>query len=122
MTATPIRDAGPNGTGIAPDLLPRVFDLFVQGYRSPGRRQARIDVKVAILDIGLPEMDGYALAAAMRGRLGASIRLIAVTGYAPDQDRTRAQQAGFDAHFAEPVSLAQLVADIELARGASPKR
>jgi CheY-like chemotaxis protein len=81
----------------------------------------RFDVEVAILDIGLPEMDGYALAAVMRARLAPSARLIAVTGYGQDQDRARAEHAGFDAHFAKPVSLAQLVADIELARGATPK-
>jgi signal transduction histidine kinase len=205
-----------NGIGMSPELLPRVFDLFVQGYRSPERRQgglgiglalvrslvqmhggsvsaasagpgngsqftirlpvrearraertggaqhasgapraitrrilvvddnedaailladmlrsvghdvrvaheplqalamlSQFEIDVAILDIGLPGMDGYALASKMRVQLGAAVRLIAVTGYGQQQDRARAGAAGFDAHFVKPVSQAQLLTEIE---------
>jgi PAS domain S-box-containing protein len=56
----------------------------------------------AILDIGLPDMDGYELAA----RLSGSSRpvLIAVTGYGRDSDRARSREAGFDHHFVKPIS------------------
>ncbi len=68
----------------------------------------------AILDIGLPGMDGYELAAELRTRLGDRMpRLIALTGYAQASDRDRAMENGFHAHFAKPVDLDQLVAAIE---------
>ncbi len=58
----------------------------------------------ALLDIGLPVMDGYELAAALRGKLP-DIRLIALTGYGAPNDRQRTREAGFDAHLTKPVSL-----------------
>jgi len=59
----------------------------------------------ALLDIGLPVMDGYQLAVALRGELP-SIRLIALTGYGAPNDRAQTREAGFDAHLTKPVSLA----------------
>jgi CheY-like chemotaxis protein/anti-sigma regulatory factor (Ser/Thr protein kinase) len=64
---------------------------------------------VAVVDIGLPGMDGYAFARAMRERLGSGVRLIALTGYGTDADRERAAEAGFDAHFTKPVDLERLL-------------
>jgi PAS domain S-box-containing protein len=59
---------------------------------------------VVICDIGLPgEMDGYAVARAIRNdRLLSSVHLIAMTGYGQDDDRRRAQEAGFDHHLTKP--------------------
>jgi len=70
---------------------------------------------VAILDIGLPDMDGYALAAAIR-RTGAAPRLVALTGYGQKTDVDRATGAGFDLHLTKPATLDDLeraVADNE---------
>src|SRR5262249_14544644 len=55
---------------------------------------------VVVCDIGLPGMDGFAVASALRknDRL-ASARLIAVTGYGQEEDKRRVLQAGFDAHL-----------------------
>ncbi len=64
---------------------------------------------VAILDIGLPGMDGYELARRIRADRGTSIRLIAVTGYAQQVDQDRSRGAGFDAHLAKPVELSRLI-------------
>ena len=69
---------------------------------------------VCLLDVGMPEMDGYELAKAIRMRptLG-RLTLVAVTGYGQPEDRTKAIQAGFDEHFAKPVdrsALADLLA------------
>jgi CheY-like chemotaxis protein len=59
--------------------------------------------QVILLDIGLPDMDGYAVAERLRGEdLGGQI-LVALTGYAEARDRARAQQAGFDRHLSKPV-------------------
>ena len=65
---------------------------------------------IAVVDIGLPGMDGYEFARAMRERLGHGVRLIALTGYGTDSDRQRATEAGFDAHLTKPVDLDRLLA------------
>ena len=58
---------------------------------------------VAILDIGLPGMDGYELAAELRRRDLPGLRLIALTGYGLPSDRERALEAGFDDHLVKPI-------------------
>ena len=68
---------------------------------------------VILCDIGLPKMDGYAVAAALRQfSETARTRLIAVTGYGSDEDRDRARSAGFDAHIVKPINLQELLAHI----------
>lgn len=69
----------------------------------------RLEPEVAILDIGLPVMDGYELASRIRGLEGGSrCRLIAVTGYAQKEDRARTKAAGFQRHLVKPVGLEEL--------------
>jgi CheY-like chemotaxis protein len=70
---------------------------------------------ICLLDIGLPVMDGYKLAARLRSDslVGDQTRIIAVTGYGQDGDRRRAREAGFDAHVVKPVSLDALVRAME---------
>jgi CheY-like chemotaxis protein len=64
---------------------------------------------VALLDIGLPAMDGYELARRVRVLPALSdVRLVAVTGYGQARDREAAEQAGFHEHVVKPVSLAML--------------
>jgi signal transduction histidine kinase/ActR/RegA family two-component response regulator len=63
---------------------------------------------VAILDIGLPGMDGYDVARAARAELGGGIFLIALTGYGGNADAQRAREAGFDVHLTKPVELHEL--------------
>ena len=63
----------------------------------------RAQPDVVICDIGLPGMDGYAVAHAIRQNPGtASARLIAVTGYGQESDRLRALACGFDSHLVKP--------------------
>jgi CheY-like chemotaxis protein len=57
-----------------------------------------------LLDIGLPDMDGYQVAHRIRG-IGPSVRIIALTGYGQAEDVQRAWDAGFDAHMVKPVDL-----------------
>ena len=196
-----------NGIGIAPDLLPRVFDLFVQGDRTldrahgglgiglsivkrvlemhggtisaasagtgggstfslrlplceiewpsearppppkpPARRILIVDdnedaadslkmvlgldghqvatayngeqalaqaqafkPEVVLLDIGLPGLDGYEVARRLRELSNlASVQLVAVTGYGQDEDRQRAQTAGFAHHLVKPIEFPAL--------------
>ncbi|HKE20232.1 MAG TPA: PAS domain-containing protein [Kofleriaceae bacterium] len=70
--------------------------------------------EVAILDIGLPVMDGYELALALRTRLGPELRLLAVTGYGQERDRARSHEVGFEKHFVKPVALTDLLDAIEV--------
>ena len=63
----------------------------------------------AVLDVGLPELDGYELARKLRAEHGAVPTLIAATGYGQRKDRLRAADAGFDCHFVKPVSVRDLV-------------
>lgn len=65
---------------------------------------------IAILDIGLPIMDGYELATRLRALNPPGLpRLVAVTGYGQDADRRRARMAGFDAHLVKPLALDDLL-------------
>ena len=59
----------------------------------------------AILDIGLPGLNGYDAARQIRKELGAGVTLIAVTGWGQDEDRRRSKEAGFDHHLTKPVEL-----------------
>jgi CheY-like chemotaxis protein len=64
---------------------------------------------VVLLDIGLPEMDGYEVARRLRSENAIeNLRLVAVTGYGQPADRARAQAAGFDKHLVKPVEPAAL--------------
>ena len=63
---------------------------------------------VAIVDIGLPDMNGYQLAGALRVRSRAALRLIALTGYGQAADKQRAEAAGFDLHLTKPAGIAEL--------------
>jgi two-component system CheB/CheR fusion protein len=66
--------------------------------------------EVVLCDIGLPELDGWAVARALRRHpVTAALRLIALTAYASDSDRERSLQAGFDHHLAKPADHAELL-------------
>jgi len=57
-----------------------------------------------LLDIGMPQLNGYQVAQALRQEpWGASITLIALTGWGQESDRQRATDAGFDRHLTKPV-------------------
>ncbi len=68
---------------------------------------------IALLDIGLPVMDGYELARRLRAQLAPhDVRLIALTGYGQPDDRQRSREAGFDEHLVKPVMLEVLEASL----------
>ncbi len=65
----------------------------------------------ALLDLDLPEMDGYELAARLRAQLGRSAPvLVAVTGHGRNSDLKRARSAGFREHLVKPIDLDALLA------------
>jgi CheY-like chemotaxis protein len=64
----------------------------------------------ALVDIGLPGIDGYEVARRLRrDPATAGIRLIALTGYGLAEDQRRVLEAGFDQHLVKPVSMDQLL-------------
>ena len=89
-----------------------VAHTAAQALRAAGRRLPA----AAILDIGLPDMDGYALAQALRGRPGgAGLRLVALTGYGQKEDVERALRAGFDVHLTKPAKAGDLLGALDAA-------
>jgi PAS domain S-box-containing protein len=70
---------------------------------------ARFKPDIALVDIGLPGMDGYEIARHARQlQAGKDLTLIAITGYGGEAHRRRAQSAGFDMHVVKPISYEQL--------------
>ena len=59
--------------------------------------------QIALLDIGMPRMDGYEAARQIRSVLGSRVVLVALTGWGQEQDQRRAYAAGFDHHVTKPV-------------------
>jgi CheY-like chemotaxis protein len=71
---------------------------------------------LVLLDIGLPEVDGYEVARALRSRPELrGMLLVAITGYGQAEDRRRAREAGFHAHCTKPVDLVDLQEILALA-------
>jgi signal transduction histidine kinase/ActR/RegA family two-component response regulator len=71
--------------------------------------------QIALLDIGMPRMDGYEAARQIRASLGRSVYLVALTGWGQEEDQRRAQAAGFDRHLtkpAEPSVVEALIASV----------
>ncbi|MDX2022869.1 MAG: ATP-binding protein [Deltaproteobacteria bacterium] len=74
------------------------------------RLATRLRPDVAMVDIGLPHLNGYQVAERVRLALGDSIHLVALTGYGQPDDIRRTAAAGFDAHVTKPASLDKLLA------------
>jgi CheY-like chemotaxis protein len=77
----------------------------VAGDGVSGVEMARaVRPEVALIDIGLPGLDGYEVGSRIRDDLGTSVMLCAITGYGRPEDVRRATDAGFDTHLVKPVS------------------
>jgi signal transduction histidine kinase len=91
--------------------------LQLDGHRVEVARdgQAGVDLAlatapdVALIDIGLPHLDGYEVGRRIRATLGERVQLVALTGYGLEQDHQRSSEAGFDAHLVKPVSYDDLI-------------
>ncbi|MCF2446692.1 response regulator [Dyadobacter sp. CY345] len=90
--------------------------LTLNGYQAHtchGGREALDIVAVlnpalVILDLAMPDLDGYQTAALLRSGYGLLLPLIALSGYGQEEDRRLAIEAGFDAHLVKPVDFAAL--------------
>ncbi len=96
------------GTGTLLRQLGHSVDIAHNAMQALAAARAR-PPEVAILDIGLPDMDGYQLAAALRQEHGKALRLVALSGYGQQTDIERALDAGFDLHLTKPATLEDLV-------------
>ncbi len=109
---------------VAEVLRARGYQVVV-AYDGPSALRARTTFvpEIALLDLGLPGMDGYELARELRKvDPAAPSKIVAISGYAEAADRLRAKAAGFDEHLVKPVDLdrlLQLFASIQSRREAS---
>jgi PAS domain S-box-containing protein len=63
---------------------------------------------VVLLDIGLPDMDGYEVCRRLRAQFGSAVGIVALTGWGQEQVKQRALDSGFDAHLTKPADPQQL--------------
>jgi CheY-like chemotaxis protein len=99
-------------------LLLEVLDYRVETAATGAQAlelAARFEPRVALVDIGLPDMDGLALARRLRAQYPdrGRLYLVAVTGYGHDEARQRSLESGFDEHLAKPVDRRTLEALLE---------
>lgn len=74
------------------------------------RTLGEFDAELVLLDIGMPDVDGYEVCQQIRREKGNAVSIIALTGWGQDSDRRRAEDAGFDAHLTKPVDFDELAA------------
>jgi signal transduction histidine kinase/CheY-like chemotaxis protein len=96
------------------DLMHMVLESYghevaVAGDGEEGVRCAHeVRPNVALVDIGLPGLDGFEVARHLRADFGDDIVLVALSGYGRDEDRRKAKLAGFDLHYLKPIDSARL--------------
>ena len=89
------------------ELVGHYVDVAPNGIEGVAKALAA-HPEVAVVDIGLPRLDGYCVAQAVRAALGHSIFLIAYTAYGWPEDREKALESGFDVHLVKPVDWPEL--------------
>ena len=98
----------------AADTLAQLLDLLgheaatAADGASALARFEEFQPEIVLLDIGLPDLDGYEVARRMRSRAGEEVQLVALTGFGQSEDKRRAAEAGFDQHWTKPVDPARL--------------
>jgi two-component system, sensor histidine kinase len=107
----------------ARDALRVLLELEGHAVEAAGEGQEALelarakDPDIALVDIGLPGIDGYEIARRVRARDARRPILIALTGYGQPEDRQRATEAGFDDMLVKPVdpgALADMLATLEI--------
>ena len=103
------------------DMVAAMMQMYGHQTRTAYSAQDALDIAVeyrpdfVVLDIGLPEMDGYEVARRLRQLPQLKdVRLIAATGYGRDSDRQLSQEAGFDYHLVKPIDPEKLQIVLEM--------
>jgi CheY-like chemotaxis protein len=113
----------------ARDALRVLLELDGHVVEAAGEGQEALELAraknpdIALVDIGLPGIDGYEVARRLRELPGPPSYLVALTGYSDPDDRRRAGEAGFDAHVVKPVDpdeLTRLLARLGVPGPGSP--
>ncbi|MBY0527009.1 MAG: PAS domain-containing protein [Gemmataceae bacterium] len=78
--------------------------------------------ELAIVDIGLPRLNGYDVAKQVRSQLGPNVRLVALTGYGRPEDRRAVLEAGYDEHLVKPLKRGDLETVLRHAAGGKAQR
>jgi len=111
----------------AADMLVMMLQMFGHEVQAAYSGQTALETAVeyqpdfVLLDIGLPDMNGYEVARRLRQQPQTKdVRLIAMTGYGQDSDRQRSQEAGFDHHLVKPVDP-QKLQDLLATRAKQPR-
>lgn len=109
------------------ELLAEILERLGFDVRTAHDGPSALDVAaafhpaIAVLDIGLPVMDGYELAARLRELLGRDApRMIALSGYGQQEDREHSRRAGFERHLVKPVDAKVLLAALGEPRSPGP--
>jgi CheY-like chemotaxis protein len=107
-------DDNVDGADMISELLEALGYHTAKAHDGPDalRIASEFTPEIALLDIGLPVMDGYELAMRLREKWS-SVKLVAITGYGQESDRERARRAGFDAHLTKPVNVEALTKLLE---------
>jgi CheY-like chemotaxis protein len=102
-------DDDPEAVALLEEALVELGFSVAVAYDGPSALQVAqsFHPDTALLDIGLPQMDGFELGRRLREAENApgALRLVAITGYGRESDRLRSKQAGFDLHLVKPVAL-----------------
>ncbi len=93
--------------GMLLELLGHRVELAENGSQGIAMATAT-EPRIALVDIGLPDMSGYEVARHLRTTFGDRIYLIALTGYSQSDDKKKSHEAGFDAHLVKPASVDEL--------------
>ncbi len=93
-------------------MMGHQVDVAADGIEGVQRALA-VHPDVAIVDIGLPGLDGYQVARRICAALGENVLLIAYTAYDHADTGQRVAEAGFDAHLVKPVEISELTAWLE---------
>ena len=89
---------------------------LVDGLREAVEKALAFDPHVVLLDLGLPDVDGYDVARELRRRERRRLYVVALTGMESVHDRDRSRAAGIDMHVVKPATIDKLAEVIELAR------
>jgi PAS domain S-box-containing protein len=95
-------------------MLLQLYGNTVQTARDGAEAVAaaeRFRPDLILLDLGMPELDGYAACRRIRSLpIGEQVKIVAVTGWGQDEDRRRTAEAGFDAHLVKPIGPEEVLA------------
>ncbi len=120
LVADDLRDSA-DSLALLIELMGHAVEIAYDGEAAL-RAAERFRPDIVLLDLGMPKLDGFEVSRRIRATpWGASMRLVAQSGWGQDEDRRRTAEAGFDHHLVKPIDPAALEALMQtLASAARP--